>query len=57
MHGLGLFNNEKIKEKYLTNFQVWKKVTEQELSRVPSEKTWQFLSQEKTIELIKQQYT
>jgi len=41
----------------LTNFQVWQKVTEEELSRVPSEKTWQFLSQEKTIELIKQQYT
>ncbi len=56
MHGLGLFNIEKIKEKYSTDFQVWQSVTENELSRVPSEKNWEFLSHEKTIELIKQQY-
>ena len=46
----------RIKEKYLSNFQVWQTVTENELSRVPSEKNWEFLSHEKTIELIKQQY-
>ena len=56
MHGLGLFNIEKIKEKYSTDFRVWQSVTENELSRVPSEKNWEFLSHEKTIELIKQQY-
>ena len=56
MHGLGMFNIPKIKEKYLDNFQVWQTVTENELSRVPSEKNWEFLSHEKTIELIKQQY-
>jgi tryptophan halogenase len=56
MHGLGMFNIPKIKEKYLGNFQVWQTVTEKELSRMPSEKNWEFLSHEKTIELIKQQY-
>jgi hypothetical protein len=56
MHGLGMFNISKIKEKYLDNFQVWQTVTENELSRIPSEKNWEFLSHEKTIELIKQQY-
>lgn len=56
MHGLGMFNIPKIKENYLNNFQVWQTVTENELSRVPSEKNWEFLSHEATIELIKQQY-
>jgi len=56
MHGLGLFNITKIKEKYLSDFRVWQAVTENELSRVPSEKNWEFLSHEKTIELIKEQY-
>ena len=56
MHGLGLFNIEKIKKTYSTDFKVWQRVTENELSRVPSEKNWEFLSHEKTIQLIKQQY-
>jgi hypothetical protein len=51
-----LFNIEKIKKTYSTDFKVWQAVTENELSSVPSEKNWEFLSHEKTIELIKQQY-
>lgn len=56
MHGLGMFNISKIKEKYLNSFQAWQPVTEAELNRIPSEKTWEFLSHETTIELIKKQY-
>lgn len=56
MHGLGMFKIEKIKKTYLTDFKEWQTVTENELSIVPSEKNWEFLSHEATIELIKQQY-
>jgi len=54
MHGLGLFNIEKIKEKYNNSFLDWAAVTDKELSMIPNEKSWQFLSHEQTIELIKQ---
>lgn len=56
MHGLGMFKIEKIKKTYLTDFKEWQTVTKHELSIVPSEKNWEFLFHEATIELIKQQY-
>lgn len=56
MHGLGLFDVEKIKQLYFNNFKEWELVTKKELSKIPNEQTWEFLSHEQTIELIKHKW-